>query len=140
MAVTMMGHLIDENPHFTEMYSLDFKTDAAFLLHMGEGNWKVARKDRRIKLIDRPLDNGDRDNPPTPIYSAVPGTILDTEELPNMRMNYTFFRPNTGVKSAMNNWLRYGGTHHRVLFLGDMTNKFKMLCHIWGSNMLKFNP
>ena len=154
MAVTMMGHLIDGNPHFTEMYSLDFKRDAAFLSHMGEGNWKVARKDRRIKLIDRPLDIGDRDNPPTPIYSAEPGpgtiaslvpvegnhfrlvvspgTILDTEELPNMRMNYTFFRPNTGVKSAMNNWLRYGGTHHQVLFLGDVTNKFKMLCHIMG--------
>lgn len=154
MAVTMMGHLIDKNPHFTEMYSLDFKRDATFLSHMGEGNWKVARKDRRIKLIDRPLDIGDRDNPPTPIYSAEPGlgtivslvpvegnhfrlvvspgTILDTEELPNMRMNYTFFRPNTGVKSAMNNWLRYGGTHHQVLFMGDVTNKFKMLCHITG--------
>jgi L-arabinose isomerase len=154
MAVTMMGHLIDENPHFTEMYSLDFKRDATFLSHMGEGNWKVARKDRPIKLIDRPLDIGDRDNPPTPIYSAEPGlgtivslvpvegdyfrlvaspgTILDTEEMPNMNMNYTFFHPNTGVKCAMNNWLKYGGTHHQVLFLGDVTNKFKMLCHIMG--------
>lgn len=154
MAVTMMGHLIDEPPHFTEMYSLDFKRDATFLSHMGEGNWRVARKDRPIRLIDRPLDIGDRDNPPTPIYSAEPGrgtivslvpvegdyfrlvvspgTILDTEEMPNMRMNYTFFRPDTGVKSAMDNWLRYGGTHHQVLFLGDVVNKFKMLCRIMG--------
>lgn len=152
MAAMMIGHLIDVNPHFTEMYSLDFKRDAALLSHMGEGNWKVARKDRPIKLIDRPLDIGDRDNPPTPIYSAEPGrgtivsivpvegdyfrfvvsvgTILDTEELPNMYMNYTFFKPDTGIKKAMDDWLKYAGTHHQVLFLGDVTNKLKMLCNI----------
>jgi L-arabinose isomerase len=48
LACTLMGHLLAENPHFTEMYSLDFKRDATMLSHMGEGNWKVARKDRPI--------------------------------------------------------------------------------------------
>lgn len=152
LACTLMGHLIAENPHFTEMYSLDFVRDATMLSHMGEGNWKVARKDRPIKLIDRPLDIGDRENPPTPIFSGEPGeatiislvaiegekyrlvsslgTVLDTQEIPGMLMNYTFFKPYTGVKASMDGWLRNGGTHHQVMFVGDQTRKFKMLCAI----------
>jgi L-arabinose isomerase len=121
---------------------------------MGEGNWKVARKDRPIRLIDRPLDIGDRDNPPTPIFSGEPGEatiislvpiegsryrlvvslgeILDEKEIPGMLMNYTFFRPYTGVRSAMDEWLRNGGTHHQVMFMGNQCRRFKMLCDIIG--------
>lgn len=154
MACTLIGHLIAEDPHFTEMYSLDFKRDATMLSHMGEGNWKVARKDRPIKLIDRPLDIGDCDNPPTPIFSAEPGEatiislvpiegsryrlvvslgeVLDEKEIPGMLMNYTFFRPYTGIRSAMDEWLRNGGTHHQVLFMGNQCRKFEMLCSILG--------
>lgn len=152
LACTLIGHLIAENPHFTEMYSLDFKRDATMLSHMGEGNWKVARKDRPIKLVDRPLDIGDRENPPTPIFSGEPGEatiislvavegsryrlvvslgeILDDKEIPGMLMNYTFFRPYTGVRAAMDEWLRNGGTHHQVMFIGNQCRKFEMLCHI----------
>ena len=152
LACTLLGHLIAENPHFTEMYSLDFKRDATMLSHMGEGNWKVARKDRPIKLIDRPLDIGDRDNPPTPIFSGEPGEatiislvaiegsryrlvvslgeILDDDEIDGMLMNYTFFRPYTGIRASMNEWLRNGGTHHQVMFLGNQCRKLEMLCSI----------
>lgn len=154
MACTLLGHLISEDPHFTEMYSLDFVKDATLLSHMGEGNWKVARKDRPIRLIDRPLDIGDRDNPPTPLFSGEPGeatiislvaiaggqyrlvsclgTVLDTEEIPGMLMNYTFFRPNTGVRTSMDEWLRNGGTHHQVMFRGDQTRRLRFLCNILG--------
>ena len=152
LACTLLGHLIAENPHFTEMYSLDFKRDATMLSHMGEGNWKVARKDRPIKLIDRPLDIGDRDNPPTPIFSGEPGEatiislvaiegsryrlvvslgeILDDKEISGMLMNYTFFRPYTGIRVSMSEWLRNGGTHHQVMFLGNQCRKLEMLCSI----------
>lgn len=149
---TLIGHVIAKDPHFTEMYSLDFKRDATMLSHMGEGNWKIARKDRPIKLIDRELDIGDRGNPPTPIFSGEPGEatlislvaiegekyrlvvsvgeVLDTDELSDMVMNFTFFRPYTGVKQAMTEWLRNGGTHHQVLFLGNVSRKFERLCDI----------
>jgi L-arabinose isomerase len=150
VALTMIGHLIDKDPHFTEMYSLDFKRDAAMLSHMGEGNWKVARKDRPVKLIDRPLDIGDLENPPTVVFSAQPGRavittlvaiegdkyrlvlskgeILDTAEISGIPMNYTFFKPDTGIKKSMESWLKLGGTHHEVMFLGDPSRKFSMLC------------
>ena len=153
MALTAIGHLLIGDPHFTEMYSLDYGRDACMFSHMGEGNWKVARKDRPIKLIDRPLDIGDKENPPTPVFSAEPGvatvatlvpiagdyyrmvvmrgTILDDKhEIPGIPMNYTFFSPDSGIKEAMNEWLRNGGTHHEVLWLGDHTRRLEMLCDI----------
>ena len=152
MALTMIGHMLCGDPHFTEMYSLDFVRDAALMSHMGEGNWKVARKDRPIKLIDRPLDIGDRDNPPTPIFSIQPGMatlaslvavegeyyrmvvcrgeILDTEEISGIPMNYSFFKPDNGIRHSMDGWLECGGTHHEVLFLGDQTRKLRMFCEI----------
>ena len=40
---------------------------------MGEGNWRIARGDRPIRLIDRPLGIGRLDNPPTPVFGAEPG-------------------------------------------------------------------
>jgi L-arabinose isomerase len=152
LSLTVIGHMLAGNPHFTEMYSLDFGRDAALMSHMGEGNWKIARKDRPIKLIDRPLDIGERDNPPTLVFSAEPGpatlislvavegtqyrlvvsrgAILDTEEIPGIPMNYSFFRPNTGIRKSMDEWLKHGGTHHQVMFLGDHSKKFKILCDI----------
>ena len=152
LLLTAIGHMLIGDPHFTEMYSLDFGKDAAMLSHMGEGNWKVARKDRGVTLIDRPLDIGDLKNPPTPKFNVEPGvatlcslvsvvgeqyrlvvskgTILDTEELPDVPMNHAFFKPDTGIKAAMTKWLQNGGTHHEVLFLGDWRSRLEALCRI----------
>jgi len=146
------GQVLIGDPHFTEMYSMDFEKDSALMSHMGEGNWKIARKDRPIKLIDRELEIGGLENPPTIIFSAKPGDatlvslaaitgekfrlivskgeILDTEELPDVPMPYFHFRPDVGIRKCMDNWLKYGGTHHQVLFLGDHTRKWQMLCTI----------
>jgi L-arabinose isomerase len=152
MALMAIGHLLIGDPHFTEMYSLDFKRDACMFAHMGEGNWKVARKDRPVTLIDRPLDIGDRENPPTPIFSAEPGvstaaslvpiagdkyrlvamrgTVLDEPIIPGIPMNHTFFTPDSGIRKAMDGWLRNGGTHHEVLWTGDYMERLEQLCRV----------
>ena len=148
------GHVLIGDAHFTEMYSLDFEKNSALMSHMGEGNWKIARKDRPIKLIDRELEIGGLGNPPTPVFSAEPGratmvslvslegekyrlvicsgNILDTEELKDVPMPYFHFKPDAGVRKAMDDWLAVGGTHHQVLNLGDHSRKWKMLCDILG--------
>ena len=59
--------------HFTEMYAMDFRRDSVLQSHMGEGNWMIARKDRPIRLIDRRLDIGNLENPPTIVFMAEPG-------------------------------------------------------------------
>jgi L-arabinose isomerase len=127
--------------HFSEMYAMDWELDSVLISHMGEGNWKIARKDRPVRLIDRELGIGRLANPPTPVFSAVPGVattaalvplegeyyrlvvgrgeILDTPELPNVEMHYFHFRPEGGMEPFMDAWLGHGAPHHFVTNLGD---------------------
>ncbi|MDR3514986.1 MAG: L-fucose/L-arabinose isomerase family protein [Azospirillaceae bacterium] len=153
-SLMVAGRAIAADPHFTEMYAMDFKRNAVLQSHMGEGNWKVARKDRRVRLIDRPLGIGGLDNPPTVLFQGQPGPatlvslvalegekyrlvvaqgeILDTEELPTVEMPYFFYRPATGVTECLNGWLKAGGTHHQVLHLGDVRARWKAFCAMAG--------
>ena len=153
-SLMVAGYALAPNPHFTEMYAMDFPLDAILQSHMGEGNWKIARKDRPVRLIDRPLGIGGLDNPPTVLFQAQPGpatlvslvpvvgehyrlvvthgSILDTEELPNLEMPYFMLRPRNGVRECLNGWLRNGGTHHQVLHLGDTRARWRTFCDLLG--------
>ena len=71
-AQTMIG-----DAHFSEMYAMDWELDSVLISHMGEGNWRIARRDRPVRLIDRALGIGRLDNPPTPVFSAEPGAGHD---------------------------------------------------------------
>ncbi len=127
--------------HFSEMYAMDWELDSVLISHMGEGNWKIARTDRPVRLIDRELGIGRLSNPPTPVFSAVPGVattaalvpldgeyyrlvasrveVLDTPELPNVEMHYFHVRPESGMEQFMDAWLGFGAPHHFVTNLGD---------------------
>lgn len=52
-------------------------------------------------------------------------------------MNYSFFKPDDGIRAAMDGWLKYGGTHHEVLFLGDQRRRFNMLCEVLGIDYIE---
>ena len=56
---------------------MDFPRDAFLMSHMGEGNWALARDDRPVKLIKRPLGIGGLDDPPTFLfqYRVGPATL-----------------------------------------------------------------
>ncbi len=135
--------------HFSEMYAMDWELDSVLISHMGEGNWRLARRDRPIRLIDRELGIGGLENPPTPVFSAEPGPattaalvqlegeyarlligrgeVLDTPELPHVEMHYFHFRPVRGMERFMDDWLRLGGPHHFVLNLGDHVERWTRL-------------
>lgn len=153
-ALVAAGHILDKDAHFTEMYAMDFKRDSMLMSHMGEGNWKVARKDKPVKLVYRELGIGGLDNPPTPVFMAEPGVatlasliplkgdnfrlvvmkgeVLDHEEYGTIEMPYYHFKPDSGVRDANTNWLKAGGSHHQCMHLGDMTHKWKMLAGMLG--------
>jgi L-arabinose isomerase len=146
-AQTMIG-----DAHFSEMYAMDWELDSVLISHMGEGNWKIARRDRPIRLIDRELGIGRLSNPPTPVFSAEPGVattaalvpiegeyyrlvvgrgqVLDTPELPNVEMHYFHFRPDSGMETFMNKWLGHGAPHHFVLNLGDHVGRWRRLAEL----------
>jgi L-arabinose isomerase len=137
---------------FSELYAMDWELDSVFVSHMGEGNWKVARRDRPVRLIDRELGIGGLGNPPTTVFSAQPGPattaalvplegeeyrllvghgeVLDTPELPNVEMPYFHFRPKAGIKDFMDDWLRLGGPHHFVTNLGTHAGRWRRLAEL----------
>jgi L-arabinose isomerase len=148
------AHVLIGDAHFTEMYAMDFPSDSILMSHMGEGNWKIARSDRPVKLIKRPLGIGKLADPPTFLFQYQPGPAtlatlvslgnerfrmvvaegenLDTQELPALEMPYGQFRPDTGVRGCMNAWLAAGGPHHEVMNLGHHAASWKVFCELAG--------
>ena len=148
------GHTLIGDAHFTEMYAMDFPSDSILQSHMGEGNWKVARTDRPVKLIKRPLGIGRLDDPPTFLFQLQPGPAtlaalvslegerfrmvvaegenLDSQELPALEMPYGQFRPASGVRACLNGWLAAGGPHHEVMNLGHHAADWKVFCQLSG--------
>ncbi len=148
------GHILIGDAHFTEMYAMDFPSDSILQSHMGEGNWKVARSDRPVKLIKRPLGIGRLADPPTFLFQLQPGPAtlatlvslegerfrmvvaegenLDSQELPALEMPYGQFRPHSGVRACLNGWLRAGGPHHEVMNLGHHAAAWRDFCNIAG--------
>jgi L-arabinose isomerase len=146
-AQTMIGEA-----HFSEMYAMDWELDSVLISHMGEGNWRIAREDRPIRLIDRELGIGRLDNPPTPVFSARPGPattaalipiegeyyrlvvghgeVLDTPELPKVEMHYFHFRPDAGMEAFMDDWLSLGGPHHFVTNLGEHAPRWRRFAEL----------
>jgi L-arabinose isomerase len=139
---------------FTEMYAMDFPSDSILMSHMGEGNWALARDDRPVRLIKRPLGIGGLGDPPTFLFQyatgpvtlatlislggeafrllVVEGEILDTDELPALEMPYGFFRPASGLRDCMNAWLKLGGPHHQVLNPGRRAEEWRTFCELAG--------
>jgi L-arabinose isomerase len=146
-AQTLIG-----DAHFSEMYAMDWELDSVLISHMGEGNWKIARSDRPVRLIDRELGIGRLDNPPTPVFSAEPGPatsaalvplegeywklvvghgeVLDTPELPKVEMHYFHFHPHRGMEPFMDEWLMHGAPHHFVLNLGEHAARWRRLAEL----------
>jgi L-arabinose isomerase len=148
------GHTLIGDAHFTEMYAMDFPSDSVLMSHMGEGNWRIARSDRPVRLIKRPLGIGRLADPPTFLFQYEPGPAtlatlvslegerfrlvvaegenLDTPELPALEMPYGQFRPATGVRACLDGWLTAGGPHHEVMNLGHHAADWAAFCRLAG--------
>ncbi len=148
------GHKLIGSAHFTEMYAMDFPSDSVLMSHMGEGNWQIARSDRPVRLIKRPLGIGRLDDPPTFLFQYQPGPAtlatlvslegerfrlvvaegenLDSQELPALEMPYGQFRPSSGLRQCLNAWLATGGPHHEVMNLGHHAADWKVFCQLTG--------
>lgn len=152
-AAVAAGHALVGDGNFTEMYAMDFDRDTTLLSHMGEGNWKHARKGEPIRLIDRPLGIGRLDNPPTVLFRLDPGPatltslapiggdrfrlviaegeiIPDSPVMPALEMPYGEFRPKSGVRTCLEGWLKAGGTHHLCLVRGHHAARWALFAEM----------
>jgi L-arabinose isomerase len=148
------GHTLIGDAHFTEMYAMDFPSDSVLMSHMGEGNWRIARTDRPVRLIKRPLGIGRLADPPTFLFQYQPGPAtlatlvnlegghfrlvvaegenLDGPPLPSLEMPYGQFRPSSGLRTCLNGWLAAGGPHHEVMNLGYHAASWRVFCELSG--------
>jgi L-arabinose isomerase len=153
-ALMSAGRNLLGDTQFTEMYAMDFPSDSILMSHMGEGNWLLAREDRPVRLIKRPLGIGGLEDPPTFLFQyrtgpatlatlvslggerfrllVCEGEMLDTDELPNLEMPYGQFRPDHGVRASMDTWLRLGGPHHQVLNPGRQAHAWRAFSDLAG--------
>lgn len=153
------GHTLIGDAHFTEMYAMDFPSDSVLMSHMGEGNWRIARSDRPVKLIKRPLGIGRLGDPPTFLFQYQPGPAtlatlvslegerfrlvvaegenLDSQELPALEMPYGQFHPSSGVRACLNGWLAAGGPHHEVMNLGHHAADWRVFCQLAGIELVQ---
>lgn len=144
---------------FSEMYMMDFAREAILLCHAGEGNWAMARTDRKPFLMDRVFNEGGLANPPTPVFTLrpgpaavmslvhvggerfrlvyAPGEVLDECGLKKIDMPYLFFRPASGVRRCVTAWLECGGTHHETIILGEHTARVRLLCRLLGVELIE---
>ena len=149
-ALVRAGHVLIGDAHFTEMYAMDFPSDSILMSHMGEGNWRIARSDRPVRLIKRPIAIGRLDDPPTFLFEYQPGPAtlatlvslggesfrlvvcegenLDGPDLPDLEMPWGRFRPDVGVRACLDAWLRLGGPHHQVMNLGRHADAWRAFC------------
>ena len=153
-ALVAAGHTLAGQANFTEMYAMDFDRDTALMSHMGEGNWKFARSDRKVRLIHRELGIGRLGPPPTFLFQFQPGPmtlasliplggeafrlvvaegeIIDTPPMPHLEMPYGEFKPNSGVRECLNGWLRNGGTHHQCMTFGHTARRWRLFAELLG--------
>ena len=47
-------------------------------------------------------------------------------------MPYGFFRPASGLRACMNEWLKLGGPHHQVLNPGHVSEDWRIFCELAG--------
>jgi L-arabinose isomerase len=149
-AMVAAAHCIgNADGNFTEMYTMDFSKNAIIFCHAGEGNWATCRKDMKPRLIDRYLGEGGLENPPTPVFTpqygpatlvslaalegnrfrlvVAKGEVLPKSDMRRCEMPYIFFRPDSGVKACVENWVKNAGTHHEIINPGNISLRWKML-------------
>ena len=147
--VSAAHRLGNMDANFTEMYTMDFNKQAIIFCHAGEGNWATCREDMKPALIDRFLGEGGLENPPTPIFTPKVGAttltslaalngddfrlvicngeVLPKSDLKRCEMPYFFWRPYCGIETCIEKWMANGGTHHEVINVGDVADRWKML-------------
>jgi L-arabinose isomerase len=141
--------------NFTEMFSMDFAGNAALMMHMGEGNWRMARRDEPVHLLHSALGLVQvRFSPLLLAFSLEPGAVtlvsltttrngrlklVATEgEVPDfpyvsslMRPHFKF-RPEDDLRAFLSRFSKEGGSHHQALAYGRWASTVEKVAGILG--------
>jgi L-arabinose isomerase len=141
--------------NFTEMFSMDFAGGAILMMHMGEGNWRMARHDEPVRLLRSNQGMADmRFEPLLLAFSLEPGPatllslttveggrlkfiagegeVLDFPYIPDLRRPHYKFRPAGELGKFLTNYLAEGGSHHQALAYGHWAGTIEKLAGLLG--------
>ena len=153
-AVAMM-HELAGVANFTEMFNMDFAGNAALMMHMGEGNWKMARKDEPVHLVRSELGLVDlRVAPLLLAFSLEPGDVtlvslttlsggklklvvtegevLDFPYVADLGRPHYKFRPKGDLSDFLTRFSEAGGSHHQALAYGHWVSTVKKVAALMG--------
>lgn len=150
-AVALLANLAGA-ANFTEMFTMDFLNNAILMMHMGEGNWTMARQDAPIYLLRSTLDLFDlRVAPLLLAFNLMPGDVtllslttgpdgrlrfvvaegevLDFAYIADLRRPHFKFRPYSasGLGSFLTRFSQAGGSHHHALAYGRWADTLEKL-------------
>jgi L-arabinose isomerase len=139
-AVCLMQALVGQ-ANFVEMFTMDFEGNATLLMHMGECNWKMARKDEPVRVVRNRLALGSlRYNPLLLGFTMEPGDVtlvsLTTNDVGRLRLvvgegelvdfryvadlarPHSKFKPDGNLREFLTRFGMEGGTHHQAMAYG----------------------
>ena len=153
-AVAMMVELAGA-ANFTEMFTMDFAGNSALMMHMGEGNWKMARKDEPVHVVQSNLGLVDlRVSPLLLAFSLEPGVatlvslttlsdgklkfvvtegeIVDFPYMPDLERPHYKFRPEYDLSDFLTRFSLEGGSHHQALAYGRWAGTLEKVATLLG--------
>ncbi len=149
----MAGRLCDDVT-FTEMYTMDFQNNAVLNSHMAECNWRMARKDRKPRLVRRQFSLAESAPFAFLHFALEPGevTLFDLTTTSEGRFHFITMecrvadfpamlgldRPNfklsfiRDIREVVTEYSRLGGSHHQNLVYGRHARRFRLLAQHFG--------
>jgi L-arabinose isomerase len=142
--------------NFTEMFTMDFAHNAVLMMHMGEGNWRMARKDEPVHVLSNSLEAiMDVRTPPVLLafslepgevtlvslttgadgrlkFVATEGRVLDFPYLPDLARPHYKFQPDGDLSSFLTRFSEEGGSHHQALAYGRWAGTVEKIAAIMG--------
>jgi len=154
VAVAMM-HEMAGMANFTEMFTMDFDANAVVMSHMGEGNWRMARKDRPVRLVRNEFSMVSLPYAPASLAFALdPGqvTLVSLTTGPKGRFRFVVgegevldfpplegalnpqfkFAPAGRLDQFLTDFSLAGGSHHQALAYGSHTKTLHRLASLLG--------
>lgn len=140
-AVCMMQRLAGQ-ANFTEMFTMDFAGNAILMMHMGEGNWRMARRDEPVRVVRSSLEDimSVRVSPLLLAFALEPGeatlvslttvdrgrmrivvsegAVLDHPYIPALQRPHFKYRPAGDLCAFLARFSEAGGSHHQALANG----------------------
>ncbi len=153
-AVALM-HALAGAANFTEMFTMDFDGNSALMMHMGEANWKMARRDEPIHLVRSSLGLVPlRVDPLLLAFSLEPGEatllslttvedgrlrfvvsegeVVDFPYLPDLARPHYKFRPDGDLCDFLTGFSMAGGSHHQALAFGHWADTLEKTAALLG--------